>query len=91
MTDDVIADIAGQSLVIVLHGPESAHKNGIVKTNIHSHIHSRSPIHTPKIIKAKPLTHQTERLRLVVLFLSNVVVGNGQEAWQILLDIFLRP
>ena len=46
--DVVISDIAGQALDIFLHGPESAHKNGIVKTNIHSHIHSHSPIHTPK-------------------------------------------
>ena len=44
----VIADIAGQALDIVLHGPESAHKNGILKTNIHSHMHSHPPIHTPK-------------------------------------------
>ena len=46
--DVVIADIAGQALDIFLHGPESAHKNGIVKTNIHSHIHSHPPMHTPK-------------------------------------------
>ena len=30
--DVVIADIGGQALDIFLHGPESAHKNGIVKT-----------------------------------------------------------
>ena len=30
--DFIIADIAGQALDIFLHGPESAHKNGIVKT-----------------------------------------------------------
>ena len=30
--DVVIADIAGQALDIFLHGPESAHKNGILKT-----------------------------------------------------------
>ena len=49
MTDDVVmADIPDQAVEIFLHGPESAHKNGIVKTNIHSHIHSHSPIHTPK-------------------------------------------
>ena len=30
--DIVIADIGGQALDIFLHGPESAHKNGIVKT-----------------------------------------------------------
>ena len=53
MPDDVvIADIGGQALDILLHGPESEHKNGIVKTFIHTSI----PIHTPctlpkKIIK----------------------------------------
>ena len=46
--DVVIADIGSQALDIVLHGPEPAHKNGIVKTNIDSHIHSHPPIHTPK-------------------------------------------
>ena len=49
--DVVMADIAGQALDIVLHGPVSAHKNGILKTNIHSHIHSHPPIHTPKTNK----------------------------------------
>ena len=39
--DVVIADIAGQALDIFLHGPESAHKNGIVKTFTHTSI----PIH----------------------------------------------
>ena len=44
MPDDVvIADIEGQALDILLHGPESAHKNGIVKTFIHTTI----PLHTP--------------------------------------------
>ena len=44
MPDDVvISDIGGQSLDILLHGPESAHKNGIVKTFIHTTI----PLHTP--------------------------------------------
>ena len=41
--DVVIADIGGQALDILLHGPESAHKNGIVKTFIHTTI----PLHTP--------------------------------------------
>ena len=51
-TDDVVvADIAGQALDICLHGPESTNKNGIVKTNIHSHIRSHPPIHTPKTNK----------------------------------------
>ena len=39
--DVVIADIAGQALDIFLHGPESAHKNGIGKTFTHTSI----PIH----------------------------------------------
>ena len=39
--DVIIADIAGQALDIFLHGPESAHKNGIVKTFTHTSI----PIH----------------------------------------------
>ena len=46
--DVVIADIGDQALDIFLHGPESAHNNGIVKTNIRSHIHSHSPVRTPK-------------------------------------------
>ena len=45
--DLVIADIGGQALDILLHGPESAHKNGIVKANIQSYIHSHPPMHTP--------------------------------------------
>ena len=45
--DPVISDIGGQALDIVLHGPESAHKNGNVKANIHSHIHSHPPMQTP--------------------------------------------
>ena len=53
--DVVIADIGGQALDIFLHGPESAHKNGIVKTNVHSHIHSHSPMHTPKTNKDQTL------------------------------------
>ena len=36
--DVVIADIGGQALDIFLHGPEFAHKNGIVKTFTHTSI-----------------------------------------------------
>ena len=36
--DVVIADIGGQALDIFLHGPESAHKNDIVKTFTHTSI-----------------------------------------------------
>ena len=89
VTDDVvIADIGGQALDILLHGPESAHKNGIVKTFIHTSI----PIHTPctllkkkKKNKKRRSTYQTWCLRLLVLFLSTVVMGDGQEAWHLLL------
>ena len=71
MPDVVITDIGGQALDIFLQGPESAYKNGIVKTFTHTSI----PIHPCTLLKqtAKPSTHQTRRLRLVVLFLSSVV------------------
>ena len=53
MTDVVvIADIAGQALDIVLHGPESAHKNGILKTFTHTSI----PIHPCTILKPTKAT-----------------------------------
>ena len=39
--DVVIADIAGQALDIFLHGPESALKNGILKTFTHTSIPTR--------------------------------------------------
>ena len=45
--DVVIADIAGQALDIVLHGPESALKNGIVKTFTHTSI----PMHPCTLLK----------------------------------------
>ena len=152
--DVVIADIAGQALDIFLHGPESAHKNGIRKTFTHTSI----PIHPYTLLKKKeqkqqqqnaqltkhdpfvywssscavcwwPIfrklgtcsttdalsprtlltenicesvqqilqhtpakktkktrsTHQTWCLSLLVLFLSNVVVGDGQESWWLIL------
>ena len=47
--DVVISDIAGQALDIVLHGPEFAHKNGIVKTFTHTSI----PIHHCTRLKNK--------------------------------------
>ena len=82
--DVVIADIGGQASDIFLHGPESARKNGIVKTFTHTSF-SIHPC-TLRKERAKPSTHQTWRLHLVVLFLSNNVVGDGQEAWQMLLS-----
>ena len=45
--DLVIADIGGQALDIFLHGPESTHKNGIVKTFTHTSI----PIHPCTLLK----------------------------------------
>ena len=81
--DVVIGDIAGQALDIFLHGPESEHKKGILKTVTHTCI----PIQPYTYLKqgAKPSTHETRRLRLVVLLLSNVLVVDGQEAWKMLL------
>ena len=45
--DVVIADIVGQALDIFLHGPESEHKNSIVKTFTHTSI----PIHPCVLLK----------------------------------------
>ena len=45
--DVVIADIGGQALDIFLHGPESAHKNDIVKTFTQTSI----PIHPCTLLK----------------------------------------
>ena len=58
--------------------------------DIHSHIHSHPPMHTPKRKRNKRTgtkcsTHRTWRFRLLVLLLSNVVVGDGQEARHLLL------
>ena len=74
---------------------KSTHKNSILKTFTHTSI----PIHTGKLLINKKerkkkrkerrqttrSTHQTWCLRFQVLFLSNVVVCEGQEAWQMLL------
>ena len=48
-TDVVIADIGGQALDIFLHGPESAHKNDIVKT----FTHTSNPIQPCTLLKKK--------------------------------------
>ena len=62
-TDDVvIADIGGQALDIFLHGPESAHKNGIVKTFTHTCI----PIH--------PCTH-LKQTKSKILNLLNMILS----------------
>ena len=85
MPDDVvIADIGGQALDIFVHGPESAHKDGILKTFTHTSI----PIHPCVLLKqtkSKILNSLNMILLLLVLFLSNVVGVDGQEAWQMLL------
>ena len=47
--DVIIADIVGQALDIFLHGPESAYKNGIVKTFTHTSI----PTHPCTLLKEK--------------------------------------
>ena len=62
MPDDVvIADIGGQALDILLHGPESEHKNGIVKTFIHTSI----PIHTLcTLIKKKEKKNEKQKKAL---------------------------
>ena len=75
--DVIIADIGGQALDIIFHDPESAHKNGIVKTFTHTSI----PIHPCTLLKqrAKPSTHKTWCIRLVVLFLSNEVVVTARK------------
>ena len=51
---------------------------------IHSHIHSHA--HSSKNKPKQPQLTKTLCLRLLVLFLSSVVVGVGQEAWQMLLS-----
>ena len=63
--DVVIADIGGQALDILLHGPESAHKNGIVKTFIHTSI----PIHTPCTLLKK----KTKKKLKNALNLPNII------------------
>ena len=70
--------------------------------DIHSLIHSHPIVHTPQKKKKRRIkkgrkndekhtsTHQTWCLRLVVLFLSNVVVGDSQQARLLLLRTSLR-
>ena len=87
--DVVIADIAGQALDIFLHGPESAHKNGIVKTFTHTSI----PIHPCTLLKKKK---EKKKKKGKMLNLPNmmpsftgpllvgVLVGDLQEACHLL-------
>ena len=58
--DVVIVDIAGQALNIFLHGPESAHKNGIVKTFTHTSI----PINPRILLKKTPHKQQKQNAQL---------------------------
>ena len=58
--DVVIADIAGQALDIFLHGPESAHQNGIRKTFTHTSI----PIHPCTLLKKKEQKQQQQNAQL---------------------------
>ena len=83
--DDVdIADIGDHALDIRLHCPESAHKNGIVKTNLHSHIHSHTPMHTPK--RNKQTNSKTlNSLNMTPSFscLLPVQCAGGRRAWSL--------
>ena len=56
--DVVIADIAGQALDIFLHGPESAHLNGIRKTFTHTSI----PIHPCTLLKKKKSKNNNSKM-----------------------------
>ena len=59
--DDVmIADIGRQALDIFLHGPESAHKNGIVKTFTNTSI----PIHPWTLLNEKETKEQEQNTQL---------------------------
>ncbi len=86
--DVVIADIAGQALDIFLHGPESARKNGIVKTFTHTSI----PIHPSTLLKKKKKKKKKSKMlnspNMMPSFtgplLVGVLVADLQEAWHLL-------
>ena len=83
--DVVIADIAGQAIDIFLHGPESARKNGIVKTFTHTSI----PIHPCTLLKKKKKKGKMLNLpNMMPSFtgplLVGVLVADLQEAWHLL-------
>ena len=59
--DVIIADIAGQALDVFLHGPESAHKNGIVKTFIHTSI----PMHPGTLLKKKKKKRKKKKSKML--------------------------
>ena len=56
--DVVIADIGGQALDIFLHGPESAHKNGILKSFNHTSI----PIQPRTLLKKREKKRKRKKL-----------------------------
>ena len=86
--DDVVnANIAGQARHL---SPRSrVCEQEWHSKDIHSLIHSHTPMHTPKkthaqTTTAKCSTHQTWCLHLLVLFLSSVLVGDFQDLWHLL-------
>ena len=97
--DVIIADIGGQALDIFLHGPESAHKNGVVKTFTHTSI----PIHPCTLIKKKEEKKKKKKSKMLNSpnmmlsfsgpLLSSVVKSDAQEDWHLLLRTAprLRP
>ena len=66
LDDVVIADIGGQALDIFLHGPESAHKNDIVKT----FTHTSNPIHPCTLLKKKKKKKKRQTLNSPNMTLS---------------------
>ena len=88
--DVVIADIAGQALDIFLHGPESARKNGIVKTFTHTSI----PIHPCTLLKKRKKKEKKKERKMLNSpnmmpsftgpLLVGVLVADLQEAWHLL-------
>ena len=73
--DVVIADIAGQALDIFLHGPESAQKNGILKTLTHTCI----PIHPCTLLKqTKSKTLNSPNIKPSFTCLLPVQCGGGR-------------
>ena len=80
--DVVIADIVGQALDIFLHGPESAHKNGILKTLTHTSI----PIQPRTLLKEKKekINSPNKMPSFSCPLPVHVGVGDGQEAWHLL-------
>ena len=74
--DVVIADIGGQALDIFLHGPESAHKNGIVKTFTHTSI----PIH-PFVLLKETKSKILNLLNMILSFTCALPVQCGGGRW----------